>query len=145
MCKYILVLFFALLTAATAFSNSAYAGVEVWSTDSGKTVFESAATAACNSSPVLYTTQYENISLKGTVFVHSDKVECQDNLVLVTRDYYEEISEDERYYCKGSLTLNLIRGNPGSYVQWHSVEAVRGRLCPGAGIPIKLPLKYSSP
>jgi hypothetical protein len=124
------------------FSMPAYAGVESWVSDGGKTTFVSSASSACNAQPIQYMTEYQGVSFKGTIFVHPEKVKCEDKQTVVKKDYFEEVSQDGKYHCQGSLTLNLVRDNPGSYVQWHTIKAVTGKLCLGTGVSVRLPLKY---
>jgi hypothetical protein len=125
------------------FLRPAYAGVESWGSNGGKTIFESPASSVCNAKPIQYVTEYQGVSFKGTIFIHPEKVKCEGNQIVVEKDYFEEVSKDGKYHCQGSLTLNLVKANPGSYVQWHSVKAVTGKLCLGTGVSVKLPLKYS--
>jgi hypothetical protein len=125
------------------FLRPAHAGIESWvSSGGGKTVFNSPASSACNAQPVPYVTEYQGVSFKGTIFVHPEKVQCADNQIIVEKDYFEEISQDGKYHCQGSLTLNLVKGNPGSYVEWHTIKAVTGKRCLGTGVSVRLPLKY---
>jgi hypothetical protein len=129
----------------TPFLRPAHAGVESWGSSGRKTMFESPAFSACNAKAIQYGTEYQGVSFKGTIFVHPEKVKCEGNQIVVEKDYFEEVSKDGKYHCQGSLTLNLVKGNPGSYVQWHTIKAVTGKRCLGTGTSVKLPLEYLSP
>jgi len=132
-------LFGSFLIAALA--SPAIAGSEFWRSESGKTSFESAASAVCAGQRVVnYTTQYGSTTLQGYLWVNNVSG-CRFNDRTTISGYFEEVNRDRNQWCKGNLTLSLVRRTNGSWASWRNVQpAAPNARCAGTGEPIDLNL-----